>query len=284
MVLNGSGGFFDNLGALVGYFEQLLYFYFSIMFPPAIKKQIIKLQQKKYRYEFGEFLLEGVKGIEEAIKNKAEVLTVVIDGARRGERDIQRVRELAEGQGIGISFCGRKDIGDIKTTDTFSGVLAIVGLPETEPEDLLNDSPIIALDGIKDPGNLGTIIRTADWFGVENILLSEDCVEVFNPKTVRSTMGSLFHVNIYESTNIVQDIQSLKKEQYSVITLDLHGKPLSSLPHRTKTVFIFGSESHGVSKRLAGLAEAYTISGKGEAESLNVAVSVGIVLHTVVFY
>ena len=144
---------------------------------------------------------------------------------------------------------------------------------------MLDGSPIIFLDNVKDPGNLGTIIRTADWFGLKHIILSEDTVDPYNEKVVRSTMGSFFHVNILESTNSVRLLNSLRQKSYMLVSLDIKGELFDTLQPIAKTVYLFGSESHGIRSELAALIEKrYTIPGKGKAESLNVAVAAGIVM------
>ncbi len=250
------------------------------MLKPQIKKQITKLHQKKYRYEFNEFLVEGVKGVEEALKD-ATVLVVVIEGNRRDEKDIQHIIKLAEKKRVPIEFCGRKDIGSIKATETFSGVMAIVEMPEYTEEDIINNSPIVYLDNIKDPGNLGTIIRTADWFGVENILLSEDSVDPYNEKCVRSTMGSISRVKIIRSSDAIKSLNKLRDEEYNMSVLAMEGENISKMNNSNKTVYMFGSESHGLRKEIEKIGEKYTIPGKGGAESLNLAVSVGIVLANI---
>ena len=184
---------------------------------------------------------------------------------------------------IPYEFCGRLDVDKIKTTDTFPGVLAIVAQPDVLIDELLDGTPIICLDGLKDPGNLGTIIRTADWFGVKNIILSEDAVDPYNDKVVRSTMGSIFRVNIFESEGLVRTIENLKKRGYKIVSLEMEGKDVNTMEiNRDKEmVFVFGSESHGVRPELEKLVDKrYTIPGKGSAESLNVAVACGIVLHS----
>lgn len=246
-------------------------------------KHLKQLQEKKYRREFEEFTVEGVKGVKEALSSEMEVVLIIIDGKLREEPEMVEIINLAEEHEAVVEFCGRLDIDNIKTTETFPGVMAVVDRPDFGSEDLINDSPIIALDSLKDPGNLGTIIRTADWFGIKNIILSEDTVEPYNPKVVRSTMGSLFKVKIFESTNIVHTITQLKtKEGYAVVALDMNGQNLDKLKHSQKTIYIFGSESHGVSQKLDNLiTERYTIPGKGNAESLNVAVAAGILMSKI---
>lgn len=248
------------------------------MLKPALKTHIIKLQQKKFRKEFLEFLVEGVKGVEEALTH-ATVLAVVIEGNRRDEPEFVRIIELAAKHDVGVEFCGHKDVGAIKTTETFSGVLAIVELPEVDMEDIENEMTVIALDGVKDPGNLGTIIRTADWFGVNAILLSDDSVDPYNEKCVRSTMGSIFRVHIYKTHDLKGTLQELKDGKWQLNTFTMTGKPLTTLSKKNKAIYIFGSESHGVSEEIMALSdEQYTIPGNTQAESLNLSIASGIVL------
>ena len=253
------------------------------MLEKSIIKHITKLHQKKYRKDVGEFLIEGIKGVEEAINSGAKVVLVVVEGNRRDEKAMDKLIRLVNTNSIQLEFCGRSDIGDIKSTSTFPGVLGVVEEKYTELEDLLKtNKPVVALDRVSDPGNLGTIIRTCDWFGIKNVLLSEGCVDPRNEKVVRSTMGSIFRETIYVSTKIVQDLEVFKKEGYTIVTLDMDGKDIDKLKHTDKTVYIFGSESHGISNDLKELVdEVYTITGSGEADSLNLGVSVGITLSKI---
>ncbi|MBI2436316.1 MAG: RNA methyltransferase, partial [Candidatus Magasanikbacteria bacterium] len=208
-----------------------------------------------------------------------EIALVIMEGSRRDEPEFASILKLTQHTEVAVEFCGRKDVGFIKDTETFPGVLAVVDQQEIDLEDLV-EGPIICLDNIKDPGNLGTIIRTADWFGIKNILLSENSVDPYNPKVVRSTMGSMFHVHIFETGNLKKTLKKLKENfEYKIYSLDLKGKKLSTLKPSPKSVYIFGSESHGVSEGLDELIdERYTIEKKGEAESLNVAIATGILL------
>lgn len=249
------------------------------MLSQKIKKHLIQLQQKKYRKEFQEFVIEGVKGVEEALKSDIEVILIVIEGSLRDEKEFVELIALAEDHDVPVEFCGRSDVTSIKSTDTFPGVLAIVAQGEVVLEDM-TDGPIIVLDKINDPGNLGTIIRTADWFGLKQIILSEDCVDVYNPKVVRSTMGSLFHVNIFKTKHIDTTLATLKNNHgYIINALDMKGETISKLKSSQKNIYVFGSESHGVRAELDELIDnRYTIPGAGNTESLNVAVAAGILM------
>jgi len=248
------------------------------MLPQKTIKHILKLQQKKYRKEFAEFLVEGVKGVYEGLRSDADVLLVLVEGSRRDEPEFAELIQLAEEKDVAIEFVVRKDIGEIKTTETFPGVLAVISIPEIAPEDVLEGGPVIVLDNIKDPGNLGTIIRTADWFGIEHIVLSEDSVDPYNPKVVRSTMGSIFRIKIFEAQHLENFLRNASKE-YVLVGLDLDAAPIEKLKPKKNAMYIFGSESHGLRPELEQmLHERYTIAGKGSAESLNVAVSAGILM------
>lgn len=254
------------------------------MLPQSIIKHLNELQQKKHRKAAQEFIVEGVKGVEEAIEN-GEVILIVIDGALRDEADIQKVIKLAEEDEVQVEFCGRKDIGEIKTTDTFPGILAVVSTNDIGLEEIAR-GPIVALDGVKDPGNLGTIIRTADWFGIQNIMLAEDSVDPYNPKVVRSTMGSIFRTQVFESQSLATSLQMLKEKfGYRVVSLEMDGQNLPEKLLKKDTenvVFLFGSESHGVRPELEKFIDLkYTIPGKGQAESLNVAVAAAIVMSRI---
>ncbi len=251
------------------------------MLTKATIKHLNELQQKKHRAAAQEFIIEGIKGVEEALAN-AEVILVVMDGSLRDEADMKKIISAAEQNEVQVEFCGRKDIGEIKTTDTFPGVMAVVTTNDIGLEEI-SAGPIIALDGVKDPGNLGTIIRTADWFGIQNILLAEDSVDPYNPKVVRSTMGSIFRTQIFESQDLATSLNTLKtKYGYKVVSLEMDGKPLPTellKKGSENTVFLFGSESHGVRETLEKFIDfSYTIPGKGAAESLNVAIAAAIVM------
>ncbi|MDD2655945.1 MAG: RNA methyltransferase [Patescibacteria group bacterium] len=245
----------------------------------SIIKHLNKLKQKKFRKEEKEFVVEGIKGVMDALNSEMEVILVIVDGKLRDEKEFEKIILKAEKKNVQVAFCGRNDIDKIKNTETFPGCLAVIDQLEILA-DQLDDGPIICLDAIKDPGNLGTIIRTADWFGFKNILLSEDTVDVYNPKTVRSTMGSIFHLKIAKTSNLLKTLEKLKKEsEYKIYSLDLKGESHKKMKYEEKVVYIFGSESQGIREGLEKIVDkSYNIAGQGQAESLNVAISAAIVM------
>ena len=138
---------------------------------------------------------------------------------------------------------------------------------------------IVACDHINDPGNLGTILRTCDWFGVDAVLLSEGCVSVYNEKVVRATSGSIFHLKVFENLELKTAISHLQSESFKLIATALDGKPLGSKTLHEKSVLILGSEAHGVNPDiLRQVDEVLSIPRFGKAESLNVGIACGIFL------
>ncbi len=157
-------------------------------------------------------------------------------------------------------------------------VVGIFYKKDDEPADVRN-SVSLMLDEIQDPGNLGTIIRTADWFGIKNIICSNQCADCYNPKVVQSTMGSLIRVNI-----IYSDLKEFinRNKAINIYAATLNGKNISSLKKIKEAIILIGNESKGVKEDLLNLvSQQITIPKIGEAESLNAAVACGIILSQI---
>lgn len=237
------------------------------------RKHIKKLSQKKYRDEFGEFVVEGEKSVQELMQSDFDIQYLVIEK----ERGIS-----VDSANCDAYECSKSEGEAITAADSFSGVLAVARQKNNAVDYTEVDGPIVVLDHINDPGNLGTIIRTADWFGIKNILVSENSADIYNPKVVRSSMGSLFHISVGKSKNILEDLMAVQKEGYVIAGLSMDGDDISNLKPTKEMVYVFGSESHGIHPEVEKMLDArYTIPGKGKAESLNVAISAGIVLSRI---
>ena len=167
------------------------------------------------------------------------------------------------------------ELEKISTLQTPQGILALVKQPKATPldPDVLKNCFSIVLDGVQDPGNLGTIIRTADWFGFKNIICSLNTADVYNPKTIQATMGSLPRVNVfYEDLSLV-----LPKVQVPVYGAFLEGKSIYKTDFGTEGLLILGNEGQGISAAVINfIQQPVTIPRIGKAESLNVAISAGI--------
>ncbi|MBT5698879.1 MAG: RNA methyltransferase [Flavobacteriales bacterium] len=178
---------------------------------------------------------------------------------------------------ISINQVNKNELQRISSLKTASDVLAVVYIP-LEKSDFDFSAINIVLDDVKDPGNLGTIIRICDWFGVKNIYCSEETVDVYNPKVVQSTMGSITRVDVIY-TNIRRMIQevAINVEVYGAV---MDGDDINQIKVNKNSLIVFGNESNGISKEIKDIiSERITINKIGEAESLNVASSAAIILN-----
>lgn len=170
------------------------------------------------------------------------------------------------------------ELEKVSLLTTANNVLAVFKKKEPAPITAENKITLV-LDGLQDPGNFGTIIRTADWFGIENIVCSPTCADMYNPKVVQSTMGSLARINI-----IYTDIQEWLQLQQGIkkLATALNGKPVNEYEKIDEAIIVIGSEGKGISDAVMQLVnEKVTIPKIGEAESLNAAVATGIILAQV---
>lgn len=233
------------------------------MFTNNHKKLIKSLHQKKYRDLNGLFIVEGKKCVSELLESDLEV------------------EFLLTTQNLADSFpqatiISQKEMDAISALKTAPGILAVTKFPKRS--DLNLGNKVIILDNLKDPGNLGTIIRTAEWFGITDIILSPESVEEFNPKVIQSTMGSFFRVNMHRKS-LADSILDLKSKGYTVLGADMEGTSIKEMNWPDKMGLVIGNESHGISSEVSALIdEKITIPGSGNAESLNAAVATSIII------
>lgn len=244
---------------------------------------IRQLQQKKFREETGQYLVEGWKSIDEAVNAGVPIETIVYDEMNA---DQERLLAKFEKQAKQVLSASRRDIDSLSDTVTSQGVLAVVAKfdPEKHIATINTDAHlIVALDGINDPGNLGTIIRTCDWFGVDGIVIGRHSVELYNPKVVRATMGSLFHLPVVPETNLSEFLTRSKKNGFGIVSTEIaDSEDIRTTKLPARSVIVIGSESHGVSEQISSLADTrLSIPRFGKAESLNAAIACGIILATI---
>lgn len=225
-------------------------------------KFIKSLQQKKNRTAEGLFLVEGLKNVIELLDSSYEIERVLVSERYKDTLHYENAIVIKE-----------KDLNYVTSLKSNTTCLAVVKKPVTRPLDY--SKHIMVLDGISDPGNLGTIVRTMDWFGFSQLVCSEDCAEFFNPKTIAATMGSF--------TRIIPSYMPLdeffEQNNNSVFGMVLEGTNVSELEVSLPSVFVAGSESHGIRQQVIDrLDHAITIKGTGQAESLNVAIATSILL------
>jgi TrmH family RNA methyltransferase len=237
-------------------------------------KYIQSLGQKKFREQEGLFIAEGPKIIKELL----EADTVNI-------KELYAVKEwIIENKGL----LGKTEVVEITEIElekisqliTPNKVVAVVKQFNPDEKIIIKDKITLALDAIQDPGNLGTIIRVADWFGVEQVVCSNGCAEVYNPKVVQATMGSIARVKI-----IYADLSTWLSQQkgITIYAAMLDGKDVAKMNPVKEGLIIIGNEAKGIQEELLQFVnEKITIPKKGGAESLNAAVATGIILSHIV--
>lgn len=250
--------------------------HYSMPISQRLKKLIKSLHHKQFRDQNALFIAEGEKLAEELLKSDYYTeLVVVKDSPNSNVVDF--VDRFVD-SGVAIYTAPKHQFDQICDAKTPQNIIAVVSKKDMTPEP---KNSVIVLDGISDPGNLGTIIRTADWFGFDQILLGPDCADCYNPKAIRSTMGSIFNTTILRDNNLKNYIkENFDKHKFYGATLDAKKKIEEVKPKEKKFGIIFGNESHGISNDLLELVkEDFKITGKGDAESLNVAIAAGITLY-----
>ncbi len=241
-------------------------------------KDIIQLQKKsRLRNERGLFLVEGIRMAREIPANQMVQMYATADFYQKSRQQLpQEIRpELVSEQ----VFSAMSD------TKTPQGVLAVVKQSEYQPETLMSaeNAHLLVLDNLQDPGNLGTIFRTAEAAGVTGIIMSRDCVDIYNPKTVRSTMGAIFRQPFVYVESVPETIAQMKKHGITVYAAHLQGRQTYDKEnYRAKTAFLIGNEGNGLRQEVAEAADVWIrIPMEGEAESLNAAVAAAVLMYEV---
>ncbi len=238
------------------------------MLSKAQNKYIRSLTQQKYRKEHQVFLAEGDKIAREWL-NEATKIEMIVGLQLWMDAHANLVGKHPEAS---VHVVDEQTLATISALQTPNQVLLVVSMPGI-PAALPKKEWCLALDDIQDPGNMGTIIRIADWFGIKHIICSPGCVDVYNPKVVQAAMGSHLRVFVHHAELPV----FLNKVNMPVLAATLHGNNVYQLPRQPYGVLVLGNESKGVSEAVMELAtQKITIPRKGGAESLNAGVSAGI--------
>lgn len=244
---------------------------------PAVKSAA-ELKQKKYRQQQGLFLAEGLRTVEEALAyGKVEkIFYTSIENERT--RSVLEVAAVKQIKLICVSDNVMKKIAD---TETPQGIVAVCMIEEPSLEQLLKTGKmLLVLDRIGDPGNVGTMLRTADAAGIGGMVLLKGSADIYAPKTVRASMGSLFHVPVISSLTEQYFTAAAKKAGYEVLVTSLSGADnLYKADLSGRLAFVMGNEANGVSEFLLAEADKRVfIPMQGRAESLNVAMAAGVVM------
>ncbi|MBP9187155.1 MAG: RNA methyltransferase [Bacteroidia bacterium] len=239
------------------------------MLSKARIKIIQSLHLKKYRNELKLFVVEGKKQVAELLTSNYQISCLIAthNWAMQHAQYITNNTEL-----ITVSDDELKKVSLLQAPQD---VLALVQMPDINylPELLINNFTVV-LDGIQDPGNLGTIVRIADWYGIKNIVCSLDCVDIYNPKTIQATMGSFARVNVYY-TDLIEVLNQTDLPVYGAL---MQGESLHTVQLHKNALLIIGNEGKGISENLLQyITNPITIPKFGEAESLNAGVAAAII-------
>ena len=243
-----------------------------------VVKAAAELKQKKYRTQNGLYLAEGLRTAEEAVAYK--VVETLFYVATDDERTMHLLEDAAA-QNIKLVCVSENVMKKIADTETPQGIIAVCKMRQPKLENLLaSGKMLLVLDRVGDPGNIGTMLRTADAAGIGGLVLLKGCADIYAPKTVRSSMGSLFHIPVLSGVSEQEFIAAGKKAGYDRLVTCLDGADnLYKADLSGRIAFVMGNEAGGVSETLLDQADKRVyIPMAGRAESLNVAMAAGIVM------
>ena len=242
-------------------------------------KHIKKLKDKKYRDENNEYIIEGVKLIEEAVNENAKIKKIIIceDTTRTYEIPTNVMLEIAKYECIYVTD---KIFSSITQVTNPQGIMAIIEKNTQNQEIDYSQDIIVALDDVQDPGNLGTILRTVDSIGLNQIIVSKETADAYNPKVVRSTMGAIFRIKIIGVEDLKETIKETKKHRFKLMVTSLQTENSIYDIEFNKKIIVIGNEANGVSQEIQEMAdEKAKIPMLGKTESLNASVAAGIVMY-----
>lgn len=245
------------------------------------RKAIASLSRRKGRLAQQQMLIEGWRSVAAALEAGAPVVELLLTPAMAEDAGV--VRMMQADQSAVVYEISEKVARQISAVDTAPGIFAVARIDATNAASLEAMQTIVALDGVQDPGNVGTIIRTAAWFGVDAVLGNADTADFFSPKVVRASMGGIWDTALVREHGFVEALAALKKAGFQLVGADLDGTPLTTWQPTGQTVLIIGGEANGISDHIRSMLDmritiADNKSGQG-TESLNAAIAAGIILH-----
>ena len=232
-------------------------------------KNIKKLKEKKYRLD--SYIVEGIKMVKEVINENQEIALIAIREDFKIDFDTKNIKTVT------ISNKIFNDISDVKTPQ---GILAVIKKNQNNQIET-NSDYILALDSLQDPGNMGTIIRTADSANINQIIINKTTVDPYSPKVIRSTMGAIYRTNIIEVEDLKATLKEMKLKGFQIITTDLKAtQSIYDINYNNKTVVVIGNEANGVSQEILQTADKKVIIPMlGKTESLNASIAASIMIY-----
>ena len=242
-------------------------------------KHIKKLKEKKERDISNEYMIEGIKLVQEAIQENAIIKQIVIcdDCEKKDNISKNLMYEIAKYNCIYVTKNIFKYISEVQEPQ---GILAVIEKNNSNKDIDYTQDIIVALDDVQDPGNLGTILRTVDSIGITQILVSKGTADSYNPKVVRSTMGAIFRIKIIECDDLENTLKEIRKHKFKIVVTSLQTENSIYEINYNKKIIVIGNEANGVNKNIQQMAdEKVKIPMLGKTESLNASVATGIVLY-----
>lgn len=249
-----------------------------------IIKNIKGLYRKKTRWSKKRFLIEGINSIEELLNKENLIDTIIYSDKLLDVNEGIDLLNMINKTNINIINVPHNLYKEITDVSNPQGIMAIVKFNLVPFKDILkNKGFLVLLDEVMDPGNMGTIIRTADAFGANGVIISEGSVDIYNPKVVRASMGSIFHIPLCYVDNISETFEAFKERSIPILATSLEShKFIHEIDIKEDMVFVIGNEARGVSKSsIVNADELVKIYMPGEAESLNAAIAASIIMYEV---
>lgn len=245
----------------------------------SIIKHVKSLHEKSKRDKLNQFFIEGYRIVKDALENNADIEFIVVSDEYKSNDIDKWVNDLIN---IKVYYVSKELFKEICDTENPQGIIAVINKKIIHTNDILNfeNAFLVILDNVQDPGNMGTIIRTADAAGASGIIVSKGCVDIYNPKVLRSTMGSIFHLPIIKVDELNNIIDELKQNDFEIFAAHLGGKNNHfDVDMKKKCGIVIGNEANGISDEVANKCTLIKIPMPGKAESLNAAISAGIIIY-----
>lgn len=245
-------------------------------------KYVRSLYSKKSRDEENAFIVEGVKFVNEAIKENAHIMYLMFNGSALDKDEIKELYNFSIETGTEAIICEDNIFNSAAETINSQGVLAVIKRNKTI-KTIEDYKFAIMCDRIQDPGNLGTIIRTADAFGPAAVILNKGCVDVYNPKVVRASAGAIFRVPFIYDDSDEKIIDTLRDSGFKIITTVVNSEySFDDINQSEKICLVIGNEGQGVSREIIDNSHlAITIKMSGRSESLNASIAAGISIYEI---
>ena len=245
-------------------------------------KRLKSLHQIKYRKQEGEILLEGYRLILQALMAEVDIKKVWMTEEYSESKLGRELQQMLTKKNVALEMSSDKSIQRVCDSQNSQGVIAVMPLLEYEPLQGI-PSGSLYLDDISDPGNMGTLLRTATWFGIDSVYLSPNCVDPFNSKVVRAAMGAHFYLQNLKTISHDELFNQYTNANIAILGSDINGESLQNMQIELDKgwILILGNEAHGMSEELRSyITHSISIPGFGGIESLNVAVAGGILLYS----